>query len=192
VVDAVGWGRVGDRVPHLAALREAVALGVQVRISYAKRGGEPTERVVHPYGLVSKGSYWYLVAGDRGEERTFRVSRIGSVEVTDLPADRPDGFDLDRSWQRTRRWVEGRRDYRVVLRADPRFVGILGGMFGARLETVAGPDADGRSTLAVLFPSAPVAAAELAGFAHGVEVLEPADVRGRLAEIGRLLLDRYG
>ncbi|WP_217996818.1 helix-turn-helix transcriptional regulator [Nocardioides jensenii] len=67
-----------------------------VRFGYTAKAAEQTQRHVEPRRLVSIGRRWYLVAWDRGRDdwRSFRVDRIGAVELTgnrflprDLPAD---------------------------------------------------------------------------------------------------------
>lgn len=56
-LDAAGWFRVGESVPHLPTLAEAVWQCRCVRISY-NRGDSPVERLLEPFGLVLKGGIW--------------------------------------------------------------------------------------------------------------------------------------
>ena len=68
------WDRTRFPPPaHLETLQHAVVDGVQVRILYASRNSPERERLVHPLGLVSKASVWYLVAGTDAGLRTFRA-----------------------------------------------------------------------------------------------------------------------
>jgi len=70
---------------HLRQLGEAVLEGRRVRFSYRALTGEPGVREVDAWGLVFRHGAWYLVGGDRdrGEPRSFRLSRIESrVELT--------------------------------------------------------------------------------------------------------------
>ena len=90
VLDPSSWdGAVARRPVHLDVLQQAVVEGVQVRLGYVGRDRRESERMVHPLGLVSKGTAWYLVAGTDAGRRTFRLNRVRSVEVTDEPAHRP-------------------------------------------------------------------------------------------------------
>jgi predicted DNA-binding transcriptional regulator YafY len=83
VLDPASWGtEVTTRPAFLDGLRRAVVAGVQVRLGYADRTRTETSRVVHPLGLVEKGSTWYLVADTENGLRTFRVNRVRSVELT--------------------------------------------------------------------------------------------------------------
>jgi predicted DNA-binding transcriptional regulator YafY len=124
--------------------------------------------------------------------RTFGVSRVRSVTVTDQPVARPDGFDLAETWKSTVAAVdEQRAPLRVVARADRGVVGWLRDRFGTRMEVgLAG--ADGWLEIEVRAHSAPSVAADFAGFAGRVEVVDPPDVREVLATLGTELVRSYG
>ncbi len=191
--DPAGWGGSRPTVappPHLAALQDAVIDGVQVRVRYAGRDKPESWRTVHPLGLVAKGRAWYLVADTDSGMRTFRVSRIRSIEVTTLPARRPEGFDLDAAWRATVAALEERRlPFRARVRVDADFVNILRWVLGAQLTVVA----DGSPVeCEVRGHSAEILAAQLAGFADHLDVVSPDEVRTHLARLGALLTRRYG
>ena len=79
-------------LPALPVLREATASRAEVSFDY--RG---TTRALHPYSLLLRERYWYVIGHDlgHGEVRTYRVDRIeGSVTVGATHAfERPAGFD---------------------------------------------------------------------------------------------------
>ena len=194
VLDPAGWGaaRPPRTPPHLEVLQQAVIDGVQVRLGYTDAKGAVTERVVHPLGLVSKGKTWYLVADTDAGRRTFRVWRVQSVELTDAPAARPADFDLSAAWQDIVAKLDGRRRLRhVTALAAPDMLRWLRLHFGTRLTTGATAD-DGRVTVDIGFPAAhDDPARELCAYAGGLEVLEPPEVRERLAEMGRELVAQH-
>jgi predicted DNA-binding transcriptional regulator YafY len=193
VLDPAGWGgRRPTTPPHLEALQQAVIDGVQVRLSYTDARGASSERTVHPLGLVSKGTTWYLVADTAAGRRTFRVWRIQSVEPTGEPAVRPPDFDLRDAWAGIVATLdEGRGLRHVTAHADPEVVRWLRVQFGTRL-TVGEPGEDGRVAVDIGFPpSHDDPARELCGFAGAVEVVDPPDVRARLAAIGTALVTTY-
>jgi proteasome accessory factor B len=76
----------------LPALREAAASRSTVRFDY--RG---TPRVVHPYTLLLREGFWYVMGHDAGHDsvRTFRVDRIeGDIAVGEPQSFvRPADFD---------------------------------------------------------------------------------------------------
>jgi predicted DNA-binding transcriptional regulator YafY len=192
VLDPASWDRTSPPPPvHLDALQRAVVDGVQVRLGYAARDGAKTERVVHPLGLVAKGSVWYLVAGTDAGQRTFRVSRVRSVTPTDEPVDRPPGFDLAETWKSIVATLdEQRTPVRVLALAEREVVWLLRTLFGTRL-TLGDDTGDGRVEVEIRGHEVQSVAGELAGLGARVEVLEPAAVREQLATIGAELTRRY-
>lgn len=83
--------------PSLPALLEAARTATTVTFDYVKAGaGAPQRRTLEPWGVLSWRRRWY-VAGrdrDRGEPRSFRLSRIsgrvrtvGAAGAFDRPAD---------------------------------------------------------------------------------------------------------
>jgi predicted DNA-binding transcriptional regulator YafY len=74
----------------LGLLSDALIDRVSVHMRYraASGGGEASERVVDPYGLMAQGGRWYLVAHDHGRDgiRQFRVDRIESAEPREAAA----------------------------------------------------------------------------------------------------------
>jgi predicted DNA-binding transcriptional regulator YafY len=192
VLDPARWGDTAPPPPpHLGALQQAVVQGVQVRLGYRDSRRAVTERVVHPLGLVAKGSVWYLVADTDAGMRTFRVWRIQTLELTDEPARRPDDFDLAQTWREVvARMDEWRRAEQIRAIADRALLGPLRGHFGTRL--VVGDEVDDdRVAVEIGFGHTHNAAMELAGYSAGLEVIEPREVREELAAIGACLVARY-
>lgn len=99
VVD-VDWSGTAEAAsgPHRDAVERAVLDGVQIRLGYAATGRPVRQWTVHPLGLASRSGVWYLVAGTGAGLRTYRLSRVTSVEATRDPVERPDGFDLATAW----------------------------------------------------------------------------------------------
>jgi proteasome accessory factor B len=85
----------GDADLRLTAAAEAVAEHASVRFTYRTSKGAQGERHVDAFGLVVRGGNWYLVGldRDRGEIRSFRLSRVASEIATVGEGDHPpDGF----------------------------------------------------------------------------------------------------
>jgi predicted DNA-binding transcriptional regulator YafY len=195
-VDATRWGRTDEPTAprHLDALRRAVLAGIQVELVYAKPGQEPTRRRIHPYGLVSKAGVWYLLAGSDAGLRTFRVSRVRGVGLTDETVERPEDFDLAQAWEEVRTRVPGTFDGLTVhLWADEGSARMLTAALAGwgRIEAVPGEDRGGQQRYAATFPNPHAAAAELARFGHRVEVISPPEVRAELGRLGEELVGAY-
>lgn len=195
VIDEESWDSSAARrpaPPMLAAVQHAVVEGQQLLMEYTARDRERTERIVEPLGLAAKGRSWYLVADTEGGRRSFRVDRIVAVIPTGKPVTRPEGFDLGEAWSLISDKVHELRTPVVAQGlAEPRMVGILGFVFGARLHAVATRD-DGRVEVKIRGHSLQSLQGELGGFGSGVEITGPAELREGLAAIGRELVALYG
>ncbi|MDY7103350.1 MAG: WYL domain-containing protein [Actinomycetota bacterium] len=192
VLDPARWGGAPPAPPpHLEVLQQAVVQGLQVRLGYTDREGNVTERTIHPLGLVTKGTTWYLVADTDAGLRTFSVWRVTSVDVTGVPVEVPAGFDLAETWQRVVAEIDERRSQVVVTAlCEPWALGWVRGAFGTRV-TFGDEAPDGRVTVRIGFGGQWSPAGELAVFAAPLEVLSPADVRADLADMGAHLVARY-
>jgi predicted DNA-binding transcriptional regulator YafY len=192
MLDPAKWGTsTAPRPAHLDVLQRAVVDGRQVRLGYSDRTRATTERIIHPLGLVEKGSVWYLVADTEAGLRTFRVGRVRSVEVTGDPVRRPEGFDLATAWQEVVETIEERRTVvRTTVRAPGWAVYGLRAQLGTAVSVVAEHD-DGGVDVEIGTPSTHVIAQQLAGWGRMIEVLAPDEVRQQLAATGAELVELY-
>ena len=192
VIDPARWGEHGKQRSELvAALQLAVVRRRKVRMQYAKRPGQRSERRVAPLGLVNKDDVWYLIAGTDNGQRTFRVDRIAEAEVTDEPAERPPDFDLPEAWQQVVDEVEQRRGgLSATVLIETRFVHVLHTQWGRHCEELGQHD-DGRARVRVSAPTPLMIAQQLAGWGALIEVVDSPPVCSELARIGAELTERY-
>jgi predicted DNA-binding transcriptional regulator YafY len=195
VVDPGGWddqARPRPTPPLLDAVQRAVVEGEQVSLGYVARNREPTTRVVHPLGLAAKGATWYLVANTKPGLRTFRVDRMTSVEATGEPVVRPPGFQLAEAWRLITDEIEQRRTpVRARALASPGAAQLCRWILGNRLR-IGAPAADGRVEIELRGHRIDSLAGEIAGVGAGIEVLDPPELRDRLARVGAELTGLYG
>lgn len=194
IVDSQPWG-AGDSAnpspPFLDVLQDAVIRGVQAHLSYIDSAGNESERVVHPLGLVAKGSRLYLVAHTGMGRRTFRVDRIAAVVPTDSPVHRPKGFDLTESWRDIADEAERNRTVvEVHANCAPEGLGFLQAAVGDNLQ-IGAASSDGRISVVIHAPSEYGIAGHLAGLVEWLEISSPQGVRDHLSRIGAVLTNRY-
>jgi len=198
VVDRERWSAT-DRAtpPEVEALQRAVVGRRRVRIDYTGATGRSSRRVVDPWGLVDKDGVWYLVAGTERGPRTYRVDRVGALEVTDEPAVVPDDLDLQAEWRRVVGEVEQKRSatWATVLVA-PEHVAVLRDQFGrhAQVEDAGGDGDDaggGMVRVRVAAPRPLDVARHLAGWGAQARVLGPPEVRAELARLGAELVAQH-
>ena len=197
VVDPDGWDGpargASQRIPaHLDEVQRAVVEGEQVTLGYVARDRTASTRVVHPLGLASKGSIWYLVANTDAGLRTFRVDRVTSIDPTGEPVVRPEGFQLAEAWRLITDEVDQKRAPVVAhaLALNPQVARWCRATFGTRVRI--GPSGDdGRVEVELRGHSEWSLAAEVAGFGTWLEVVDPPEVRRYLAKLGRDLAVAY-
>ena len=194
VVDPGGWddrSQPRPAPPFLDAVQRAVVEGEQIGLGYVARNREPSTRVVHPLGLAAKGSTWYLVADTNAGLRTFRVDRVTSIKPTGEPVVRPEGFELAQAWQLISDEIEQKRTpLRARALASPEIVPICRWMLGNRVRI--GPaGADGRVEIELRGHHVESLAGEVAGFGAALEVIDPPELRARLARVGAELTATY-
>ncbi|QFZ23019.1 helix-turn-helix transcriptional regulator [Saccharothrix syringae] len=192
VVDSAGWGEPDRRRPEVVELlQRAVIHRRRVRLAYARRAGEVSERLVDPWGLVDKDDTWYLVAGTERGRRTFRVDRVVSAAETEEVATRPDDFVLAEAWRGIVGEVEElRARTEATVLVEPRYVSVLRSQFG-RHCVVEGESDDGRARVRLAAPTPLDIARNLAGWGAQLDVVAPRSVQQELGRLGAELVARY-
>jgi predicted DNA-binding transcriptional regulator YafY len=180
-LDTRGWFRAEDTVPHLPTIAAATWQGRRLSARY-REGSRVVQRTLDPLGLVLKGGAWYLVAHRSAGMRVYRVSRFASVRVREEGFERPEGFELAPYWDEWSRSFESSRpQVEVKVRASElvrRFLpGELHGEHGVYV---------------VSFENLDEAFRELLKFGPDAEVLEPAELRERVATAAGEVAALYG
>ena len=146
---------------------------------------EPTDvqRRLEPYGLVLKAGRWYVVAGPG--PRTFRVDQILQLAASDEEFTRPDDFDL------AAYWTAYQRDFHDRLYRGEALVRLAPGVRLPR-AVGSGTDDDGWTLATVPIESVEHAHGEFLRLGTGIEVLEPPELRERIARTIAELAGIYG
>jgi predicted DNA-binding transcriptional regulator YafY/CTP:molybdopterin cytidylyltransferase MocA len=195
LLDAPGWYSDGDDVPHLSAVADAVwrQKALQVRYSGWRR---TVTRRLEPYGLVLKAGRWYLVAHGGRHLGSYKVNQILDLEVLDESVTRPGDFDLAGYWR------EHVSDFRAQLyqgealvRLSPVAMARAAHQLGPAVAAAAAAgtrEADGWVRARLPIETIGHAETEFLKLGAEVEVLEPAELRERLAETAARLSALYG
>ena len=103
----------------LPVLWQAVATQQVTTFGYRTK-----KRTVHPYGLLARNGFWYLIAHDvdRDAQATFRVDRMDDVPVAGAPGafERPVDFDLATAYERDAKAFSDGRSEMAIVRLDHR------------------------------------------------------------------------
>ncbi|MDL4812871.1 helix-turn-helix transcriptional regulator [Actinomadura opuntiae] len=214
-LDAPGWFRHPDDVPHLQPLADAVWNQQRIRVTY-RRWAHPQQvtRVLEPIGVVLKAGTWYLIARahhpeasdtdapdaevpDAGAPRTYRVARILTLDPLPQHFERPVGFDLATYWDgyAARFEADSYRDEATV-RLSPdgleRAPILLPPVMARAVHDNAGPpDPAGWTRVTLPVESQRHAHVEFLKLGADVEVLAPPELRAMMTATARALADRY-
>jgi predicted DNA-binding transcriptional regulator YafY len=192
-IDTRRWWGASAPTATLAALREAVWADRRVVFSYTDRAGAATRRTVDPLGLVAKAGVWYLAARDRGVVKTFRAQRIGRVRILAQTFERPRDFDLATYWETVaEKMAEMPAPLTVTLEMSERALASAKSYLNVQSHTRLPGTAPRASLVRIEFPAFEAALHETIGWSEEAVVVEPPELRKRLAEHARALLARYG
>jgi predicted DNA-binding transcriptional regulator YafY len=186
-LDAPGWYRSADDVPHLPFVASAVWDRQVIQVVY-RRWKEPTEvtRRLEPHGLVLKAGVWYVVARCDGAFRTYRVDQIVEASPCDGGFDAQPGFDLETYWRTYladfhRHLHTGQAKIRLSPHGLERMRGLLSGAVTSAVLAGGTTGPDGWTTAHVPIESVGQALSDFLRLGGDIEILEPAELRDKAA-----------
>jgi predicted DNA-binding transcriptional regulator YafY len=193
-IDVSGWSRREEAVPFLPVLQEALWTERQLVIGYERgENAEAVERLISPFGLVAKGSVWYLVGAVDGNVRTYRVSRISFAKVLDSVATVPVEFKLAEYWeQAASSFKSGAPKYLASFWVSPSVLLRLNfaGRF-ARVNETDETDERGWRKVLIGFDVDEMACEYAVSFGPNMEVIEPVTLREKVIAMTKATLDFY-
>jgi predicted DNA-binding transcriptional regulator YafY len=195
-LDAPNWFGESEEPVHLRAIAGALLRERLIKIRYRSWRAEKQRRVA-PLGLVLKAGSWYLAGYVDNSVRTYRVARILDCSVLDQPFARPADFDLTAYWQAATLRLEAElHPNTVTVRLSPFGVKLLNALsppyVTARTHIEETADAEGwRIAVMPIGKTVWHAATELLRFGAEAEVLEPVELRDKIAEIAQAMAARY-
>ncbi len=170
---------------RFAVLREGTERRIAVRCQYYAIGRDAEEeRVIHPYGVMLSWGIWYCIAyaPEREAIRVFRIDRMRSAALmtgTDAGFTVPPGFSVQAYLDRAPWELTETPPIEVRIRiAFPHARWVLAEGIGRVEQAV---DAEGGAVLAFGVRSRDAFVRWLLPFGDQVQVLDPPEMRARLA-----------
>ncbi len=189
-IDNGRWHKSTEATPCLPALQAALWQDCRSKIAYERSDGTFVDRLIDPLGLVAKRSVWYLVAAVDGDYRTYRVSRMQRVELTNEPAQRPADFDLATYWhESTAAFRANLPQYPAILRIREDARHLPSSWRWAQVEQIEPADTTGWCVVRVNFEVLEEAAGAVLGAGPQVYVIEPDELRQRVVEMARTVVE---
>lgn len=196
--DAPNWYSEPDETRFLGAVTDATWSQHRLRVRYRRwEAPQEVERVIEPFGVVLKAGVWYVVARVADSLRTFRISRILELDTLDEEFTRPADFDLSAHWTEYLAELSVRlRDQAAVVRLSPAAVALLPDLWPPEVvravaDTGTAADAEGWVTARIPIENPEHAVRELLPLGAEFEVLEPAELRQRIAAATAALAARH-
>lgn len=195
-LDAPNWFAEADEPIHLRAIGDAVLRGTLIDIHYQSWRSQKRRRVA-PLGLVLKGGSWYLAGQVDGTVRTYRVARVLDCTPLDDCFDRPADFDLPAYWRAATLRMEADMHPNIaIVRLSPTGVKLLDALSQpyVKARTLIDETADPGGWRVARIPTGKTSwhsAAELLRLGPEAEVVEPADLREKMAEMTLAMAERY-
>lgn len=118
----IGASDYAAKADAIDSLMVAIEDARQTIITYqSQKATEPVEYQVNPYGLAFHKGSLYLIAysHDHKEIRHFKLDRLSDVEVSRLPFQRPEDFDVAKHLSGSFGVFHGTGDIRVRIRFSP-------------------------------------------------------------------------
>lgn len=175
-------------------VHHALALGRCILGTYRSKGQDAArEMLIHPLGLLVRGSAQYLVCTLREYKdiRHLALHRFTHTRVVDVPAREPDGFDFSRYVASTATKYQANGKTRLVIHLTAEAVEHLRETPLSRDQAVRDLP-DGRTELIATVERDDTLRWWLLGFGSRVEVIEPVSLRDELSDELRRALGRYG
>ncbi len=187
---ATGFHRSDPQTVSLALekIRSTCREHRKLRIRYQSSGKlETSDRIVHPYGLVYRWGWWYLVAFCelRNEMRSFRVDRIVEIHLLEQVFLPQDEFNLKSflNEQLPQPEVE------ITMRFLPEFAGAAfdNRTTWKKMET----RPDGSVVVTYLSPRLEWGVSLAMGFGPIVEIIEPVEACRLMVDWAHGILEHY-
>ena len=175
--------------PVLERLRRAARQRRRVTMTYQSRGRpEPLERDLDPYAIVHRWGWWYVIGHCclRDATRTFRVDRIRKLTVRQETYQVPTDFDVHR-------YLEERDWFPSELEVRMRFAPRAARDAMEERGTWESMDREADGSLVVTFGATSLDWAARVALCYGpeVEVLEPEELRRRMATWAQATAAQY-
>lgn len=194
-LDPAGWFQPGYVHAHLKSVADCVWAERRISVRY-ESWTKVSDKLLEPYGLVLKGGIWYVVAATDGQVRTYRLSGIQALIVTEETFSRPRDFDLPAYWAEAAQKFE--RDIYIStakVRATERGIRRLKEISQTVKSAIEAAaiifDQAGWATVTVPMEEIGWATREITRIGPEVQVLEPADLRDAVATVARSMAALY-
>jgi predicted DNA-binding transcriptional regulator YafY len=189
-IDPLWWWHDSEPLPFWDDLQNAVYEDICIHVVYQNYDGSINERLLEPYSLVAKSSFWYLIAKRDGEFRTYRVSRFHSVTLTGEHFMRDSDFDLANHWQtHLQEFTEALTEYAFALRIHESRLNFVKWLTPGRFQIIEPANEAGWLTIHVHMESIELAKMLVFGLGKDAVVLHPPELDKAVIQAARAIIE---
>ncbi|MCB1754614.1 MAG: YafY family transcriptional regulator [Gammaproteobacteria bacterium] len=194
-LDVPGWFNEAEQPTFLQAVFDAVCADRQLHMRYRSWQREKNLELA-PLGVVLKGGAWYLVGQTDAKPRTYKITRILSLEVLDTTFTPPAEFNLAAYWQEnTARLDEETHSKLARVRVSPLGLRILPDLCSSyvrrRIRLLGKADENGWQELELPVGGQWQTISDFLRLGIEVEVLAPQALRDAVRSTVNSLAERY-
>jgi predicted DNA-binding transcriptional regulator YafY len=174
-------------------LTEAVMSSQLVEFDYLSlRARKPERRCAAPYHLACINNQWYLIARDqsRRDLRTFALTRIDDVKKLKISFERPTDFSVSKMLSGSFAAFEAGTTERVRIRFDTFAARLVSERQWHKSQAIR-PIGQAGIELTMRVGVAPDLESWILGWGDHAEVIEPVDLRDRIAGTIRSMAAKY-
>jgi predicted DNA-binding transcriptional regulator YafY len=180
--------------PHMERVRRAMRSNRKLRIRYWSASSD-SERtlIVSPYDLRFMRNNWYLLANseEHGEVRTFKMSRIRTVEILSDRFRYPRHFSADAYFARAWETFGGTdEEITVRIRFSPQVAALVVDSKGRQFETMETLP-DGSLVATAVVNSVKEITWWVLSYGSAAEILSPPELRAAFAQIASEMASLY-
>jgi predicted DNA-binding transcriptional regulator YafY len=175
------------------ACRAAVAASRKVRLLYRSLyEGERIRTTLAPYALFFGERAWYAIGASslHHSVRMFKLDRIAELAPTEEAFRVPRGFSVEKFLGQAWHLIRGPRRYQVVVRFLPKVATNVSEVRWHRTQVLAW-QTDGSLIFSVTVDGIDEIAWWVLGYGPYAEVLRPAVLRAKVAELARQTAQKY-
>jgi len=189
-IDPLWWWHDSEPLPFWNDLLKAVYEDICIHIVYENYDGTISERLLEPYSLVAKSSFWYLIAKRDGEFSTYRVSRFRNITITGEHFSRDSDFDLANHWQtHLQEFTEALNEFAFTLRIHESRLDFVRRLTPGRFKVRVPADETGWLTIDLRIESVELAKMLVFGLGKDSIVIDPPDLHKAVIQAARTIVE---
>ena len=184
------WQDAGGIEDLGLVLREAISENVVIEMDYYSTSSDELKAYrIEPIAIINHSGWEYCVANDigaGGQEKLFRLDRVGMLEKTTTTFEPPQDLELERF--RKPDIYKATSEVKTVIRFEPEAVGEAQEQFG---DACAKPQDDGTLCVELELPSPVWLARFILPFGTSAEVIGPQPQREVLGHLCQKAAEAY-